>query len=312
VPKLRWPQVARIALGALLLIGVLLYVNPAQLAQVIVEASPEWLILAGAIVCSTTLIGALNLYLLVAHERDLTFSQFLPLYWIAWAVGLVIPGQVGDVASITALMHRQGHVWKTVLGRSLLDKAVSFAILIGLALYGIERYTELSVPWLPLGFAMAIVALILWALTRGGASTRRAGKALSLVRELSHEITTCWTTMPSRVLLNVGLTIVKVVLTAVAYWSAFCAVGEVDLPIPPFVPLVAVSSVIAYVPVSFNGLGTTEAAGIALFGTLGVGSAVVLGAYLLLRVTVMAIGWIPAAILLSVYRYRTDNVSPKA
>ena len=63
--------------------------------------------------------------------------------------------------------------------------------------------------------------------------------------------------------------------------------------------LVTVSLLVAYIPVSFNGLGTVEITGILLFSLLGLGEELVLSSYLVLRATVMLIAWMPSLLILA-------------
>ena len=65
------------------------------------------------------------------------------------------------------------------------------------------------------------------------------------------------------------------------------------------VPLVSACALVAYVPVSFNGIGTVEMAGVFVFGHLGIPGAGVLAAILCLRLIVIALAWIPASLWLA-------------
>jgi hypothetical protein len=98
---------------------------------------------------------------------------------------------------------------------------------------------------------------------------------------------------PARVLLNIGLTVLKVVVTGIAYWAMFNALGETDLTVLRVVVLATSAGLIAYLPISINGLGTVEAAGIFLFGQAGIGATTVISAYIGLRVLVLGIAWVP-------------------
>jgi uncharacterized membrane protein YbhN (UPF0104 family) len=311
MPRIRsWAGVVRVVFGVGLLGALVYYVDPASVFPLFSKIAPHWLAAASICIVLATLIGALNLYLLLGHDRRLAFAAMLPLYWVSWAVGLVVPGQVGDVASITALMHRRGYVWQAVLSRSLLDKFISFVVLSGFALAGIG-------PWLTTGFfvyaTVGVVAIIavMYFTWRVQKSTERTlfAKAWRLVRSLVDEISRCCAETPGRVALNFVLSIVKVLFVGVAYWSVFHALGSGDVPLLRVVVLAAASSLVAYIPLSFNGIGTVEVAGIALFSSLGISSASVLAAYLLLRVTVMILAWLPAAVWLLFSRQQSTGQS---
>ncbi len=59
-----------------------------------------------------------------------TFLSFLRIYWIAWAVGLVSPGQVGDLATVGTNLSRRGVDWRGTVGRSLLDKGITLSVML--------------------------------------------------------------------------------------------------------------------------------------------------------------------------------------
>ncbi len=46
-------------------------------------------------------IGALGLHLLLNAEGKLPLRAFLPVFWTSWAIGLVLPGQIGDYKGST-------------------------------------------------------------------------------------------------------------------------------------------------------------------------------------------------------------------
>jgi len=67
----------------------------------------------------------------------------------------------------------------------------------------------------------------------------------------------------------------------------------------PNVTIVAISSgLVAYLPLSANGIGTVEMAGAGLFGEIGVSLPVVLSMYVLLRLANILLAWVPAALLM--------------
>jgi uncharacterized membrane protein YbhN (UPF0104 family) len=93
------------------------------------------------------------------------------------------------------------------------------------------------------------------------------------------------------------LTSVKIGAIGVAYWALFLALGfSEDLFV--IIPLVAASSIVAYAPVSVNGIGTVEAVGILLFSSVGIPETAVLSAYVTLRFLVLILAWGPAGLWL--------------
>ena len=288
---LRW---LRVTAGVLLLAGLVAYLTPRALLAQVEAAKPAWLMAAAAAILLATVLGTFALFLLVGRDRALPFRGFLGAYWMSWGVGLVVPGQIGDMATLTALMHRRGLHWPTSLGRILLDKAISLVVLGSFAAWELSvRLPGLSkspIAILAVASGLVLVLLMVWIAlrkVRRGDGTGSAIKAtvVETMRSVRHD--------PGRTLANVCLTILKFALIVLAYWCVFQALGQDQLEYQRALPLVATSALVAYIPVSFNGLGTVEFAGIALFGSAGVEQSAVLSAYLLLRVMVLAIAWLP-------------------
>jgi uncharacterized protein (TIRG00374 family) len=292
--------IARILFGVALLGALFYYVNPISVLSLLEQIQPIWILATSVAIVSSTLLGAINLFLLFGGNRNLNFWTFLPLYWTSWAVGLVVPGQVGDLASITTLLHRRGHVWQVVLGRSLLDKLISFVVLITIAFFGIAKWVAVDVvAW----FCLALLAsgtggvyLVIRFRKFAKRGTGLVARALRFLDSMLQQVWEFCTRFPQRVALNFLLTVVKTGLVGVSYWSIFRAFGYVDIQLLQVIPLVAASSLVAYLPVSFNGIGTVEVAGLILFSSLKIADSAVLTAYLVLRVTVMILAWLPAAV----------------
>jgi uncharacterized membrane protein YbhN (UPF0104 family) len=281
----------------------LYYADPLAVGRVLARCDPRWLALAGTCIAASTLLGGYNAFLLVNRGGELTWRQFLPVYWIAWAAGLLVPGQVGDIATTAALLRRHAMDWRHVLGRSVLDKVISLLIIgaLGVAgllvgLYGWPAPARLGAALS--AAAAGLVVLIVLART-GIARGRRVGAGgvrdqfMSVLLELRDTLAE----QPLRIGANFALSIVKAALIGTAYWAALLAMGAETLLWARTVMLASASSLLAYVPVTLNGIGVVEAAGVTLFGRLGVAAAIVLSAYLALRALVILIAGVPALVL---------------
>lgn len=297
----------RLALGLGILALLVAYLGPATLAQHLATADPAWLALAVLVLVVATLIGAVNLYLLLPATGRPPLPGFVGLFWIAWAVGLVVPGQVGDMGTIAVGLRRRGYAWHTAIGRNLLDKGLSLAVLAALATWGLWRWFGPAKALAALGalgaggFLAALGAL--WLV--GTLSERlalRARQALDLGVAALADARVTARLYPGLVALNAALTVVKFALVTAAYGCVMGSIGVRGVAVADLLSVVAASSLIAYIPVTANGVGTAEAVGIALFGALGVPAAAVLSAYILLRLLVMALAWVPVGLWLAFAR----------
>ena len=303
----RWRWL-RLVIGLLVLAGLIAYLTPRALLAQLKSVDPTWLLAAVVAILVSTMIGSYALYLLISRDRALHYRRFLGAYWMSWGVGLVVPGQIGDVAMLTVLMQRRGLHWPTSLGRSLLDKLISLAVLCGFTAWGLFSLLPAArvIPaQIGIGAAaLCLTGLAMWFLFRHARGGEQNGNRLLVaVRTTAGEIANSALQHPGRTTANVALTVLKFSLVVLAYWCVFRALGQDQLEYLRALPLVAVSALVAYIPVSFNGLGTVEFAGIWLFGAVGIAKAAVLSAYLLLRVMVLTIAWLPVSVALLTGRH---------
>lgn len=292
--------------GVFLVLLLCWHFGIAQIAINFGTMDAGYLAIAVLLIGLGTLLGAANLYLLLevgpARPR---FRAFLPAYWTSWAIGLVFPGQIGDVASLALLLKRHGLALHATLARSTADKVISLILMSAFGLYGISQLhvaAEISPgqTWPVMAAIVACLLAIAMGLIKIAAARFPAGMAI--VTKTWKELLALVTENPLRLLANMGLTVVKIILAGAAYWSMFRALGHPAVTLAEVTPLVAASSLIAYVPVSLNGLGTAEAMGVILFASLQLTPATVLAGYLALRISGLLLAWVPALIWLALAR----------
>lgn len=302
-------------IGLGLLVLLIWHYDPRLIFQKMSTMSPPWVLLAGACILGSGLLGAVNVFLFVGRDRKLALADFLPLYWVSWAVGLIAPGQVGDLASIGFLLRRHSLSLAKVLGRAVLDKAISLFVMLGFAIAGLVIFVHdltATLDWL-LWFAMFIslggtVVYLTRARWEEIFDASKPGPIGALARMMT-ELVQTMRQAPTRVLFNVGLTVTKLIVTGTAYWAMFYALGETDLPMLRVIVLATMAGLIAYLPISINGLGTVEAAGLFLFGQVGIGATTVISAYIGLRVLVLGIACGPALGWWVLSVRRTDSLT---
>lgn len=259
--------------------------------------------MAGISISASTLLGAFGMFVIVSKDQDLLFRRFLPVYWSSWAVGLVVPGQIGDLASISYLLKRWGFDWEAILARSLVDKVITFIIMIIIAVYGLtfietdQLFLRKSTLFFIIGISIVFFLLVYnWRHLKKLLKNREL-KFISLIEFVFEEVTNTFYNHPLLVTANSVITVLKITLIGSAYWFIFKALGNMDLSLWEVVPLMAASSLIAYLPISFNGLGTVELTGILLFSSIGISESTILSAFLLLRILVFMLAWLPAGLI---------------
>ncbi len=301
------PTYYRLLLGLIgfTLIGILIwYFGLKNIYAQLAALEMRWVLTSLACLILSTCIGAINAYILLPQGIEITFPKFLILYWTAWAIGLVIPGQVGDVATIGVLLRKRVINIAQIMGRVVLDKAISLVLMVVFAIFGVMSLPGLVV-WDLRALLWIVVVMVVGAVAIHTQRPRlsqifdagRPGLAGG-IRRGADEFFRALRQHRFLVAININLTALKIGLTGLAYWAAFAALGHLELPWLQVAMLAVAAGLVAYLPLSINGFGTVEIAGIALFTQVGLSAVTVLSAYLLLRAIVYTLAWVPAGIWL--------------
>ncbi len=282
------------ALIGLCILGTLLYfAGGTDVLAAVRRCTPAAIAGSAAAIVVGTVLGAWNVYRIAGLQAAMPFARFLPVYWRSWAVGITMPSQVGDLlATLWQLRGRTGSL-AFIAGRLLADKAVTLGAVLALAamLPVVTGQARLSLS-LALLAGLALAALAAYASLRWGA--RRAarwrwGARLQPVLAAAVELPF------DAVALNATVTLAKTLLSGLAYWFLLHAMVVNAPGIPATVVVSQSAGLVAYLPVSFNGIGTVELSAIALFQAINLNSAAVLSAYLIMRAITLAAAWLPAA-----------------
>lgn len=295
-----WVRLALYTVTGGLFAWLLWHIDTKQMLSLLMGIEPWTAVASAVLLMATTLIGSFNLYLFIGRDKRLSFSQFLPVYWFSWAFGLLVPGQVGDIASLSWLLRRYSLPASVSLGRAGLDKLISAIIMLTVAGVGLMLLFAgqvFRIQLLPLVFVLGIIVLILIVVAyirrqQIAGLVGRPGYMGVLVRIL-REIVRTVRFSPRSMVLNVMLTLIKVFLTGFAYWLVLHGLGAPDLAVMEVAIIATAAGLIAYLPISVNGLGTVEVTGLFLFGQVGVPAETVLAAYILLRGLILLLAWAP-------------------
>lgn len=283
----------------LTLLGLCLMAWALQLAGIgmvmTVIGSMNPLSIAGAAlaVVAGTILGARNLYDIAELRGILGFPSFLGIFWRSWAIGISLPGQVADMFSTAWQLkrYRASHL-PFIASRILADKVITVACMAATAAcipFFTGRATGASTLWALTG--MLAAGLAGWLGARH--LRNRLTPAASGWRFVRVILDAAGTPVPL-VLRNLGVTLLKMALTGLAYWLLL---RETSLVAPSYLATTTIAhgaGLVAYVPVSFNGLGTVEVSAMALFALIGLPGQSVLGVYLVLRGLTLTIAWLPS------------------
>lgn len=208
---------------------------------------------------------ALRSYVLLGAQRaQIPFFSFVRLYATSFAIGLVTPGRMGEVARIP-LMKTYGVGLQAAVSNLVLDRAYDVVGFLCFGLVVTPFFVDipfLGAYWLLIPVALALVG-VLWRLDFiMGILSRRILSRLSakVTQHLSGFI------VPDRREQRraVMLTVLRIALGGVVYWFAARAVG-----LHPGLALSAMALVggvlASFIPLSFMGIGIRDAALLIVF-----------------------------------------------
>ncbi len=297
----RWLLLLLVGAAVLILGAQIVVIGPRAISRILVQIDGVWACLALLAIVIGGVIGGINSWVLVAQPEGVPIGKFLAHYWTGWAVGQVAPGQIGDTLTISALLKGHNIPLKRSLAGLGIDKVLSLLVSLAAVCALPLILVGMHASWITLSVLLLSVVLALVMPQLGRIEQRlRLAIRYHKVREALEMVGNAGRLVDERplaVAANLLVSVVKLGVTGFAFW---CGLRAVQLPLPlnelPAITVCAASAgLIAYLPLSLNGIGTVEATGIVLFGALGLPPAAVLAAYLLLRCATLLAAWGPAA-----------------
>lgn len=287
-------QLGRGPLGLVIGLAILGYcsyrIGPEAILQSLRQVELPFLAFAILLISCWVLLGALNIRTMLTPLAKVEYAKVLRAYSNANMVALIMPGQVGDVIIVKFFRNLNIPVAQGITLFAT-DKVVTLFWYTAFALYGFylaKLWRPLTLLFqgqghsLPLAFGgIAILGVLLLFCSRPILSlfSARIRNWLALARTYLQKAR-------KAILLNIAITLARVVVMGGAYWLTIRAYG----PSPTFMQALCfaiIAGLVAYVPVSFNGLGTVEAALIYLFNSAGIDSAPVISMAITMRIEVI-------------------------
>ena len=278
--------ILRLMIGILLFSFLIWNVSIEKLIDSLAQVSLPYFFLAISYQYASIFLGSFNQYILFSAFSNLSYKTYFFAYFKAYAIGLLLPGQIGD-ASIALFLKSEGLYYSQTLSVYIMDKFLTFILYVSVLfifLGEIMGYpsTIILLLIIALGFLMVIAFYIIVSLSSSFPVSWQENRLMRFIHNLSSQLIFFAKHHPFLLLINFLLTLLKLglvmfcyhaMLTAMAYSLSVWKVGLAALA----------SGIIGYIPISIQGLGTVEAVALMNFKTLGVTQPDVLVCYLLLR-----------------------------
>lgn len=203
--------------------------------------------------------------------------------------GAVLPGRVGDL-SLPPILHRRGVPMATGAAVLVLNKAVSFVVIVVAAGAAFTFLIGDS------GMAARVAAVGVLAIG-GGAAGLWAMNRVPMLHRVRDRLTEVPRTRPLALISACGVTSLSLVVIATAIASPI--VGGAPVPWHMVLGIHAIGMMASQVPVSIGGLGVRETVVVALFSQIGADPARVAAAYLAMSAISILVGGITLLVRLA-------------
>jgi uncharacterized protein (TIRG00374 family) len=275
-------QAGRIAVSAVL-IAILLYrISPGKLARNLEDLDPYWIVAAFAVFLASSVLGAVQWHVLLrAGGVAIPFGRTFRLYFTGLFFNNLLPTNVGGDAFKIYDVVKVGHDPHKVFAITLLDRIFGITGLCLLALIAsivLLRYDNTpNLPIYILIFAGCILPVILLAFNRKISSPVRRlfsdirlwglGERFALVFSHLGSFRSLKSLLGNVIVLTLTIQFLRIATHILVGKALGLRIGGPEyIQFFVFVPLLGL---VMMLPISINGLGIREGAGILLFTQIG-------------------------------------------
>jgi len=278
-----WTLIAKVALSVALMVLLFSRIPLHEVLAAIRGARMEWLLAAFGLLIMSNLIGAFQWErLLRAVDVRIPFWKVCAYYHVGLFFNNFLPSNIGgDIARVLDAS-RHGPNRASVVSTVIMDRLIGTVALAGMALVttlpAINRF-HLSLVYFALVAFFALSVVLVWAIFHPGllpaverVLARIGFQALKPhLDELAERIRHF---RDKRGLFARLLIVAFVVqMSRIGVHALVARSLHLDIPFTYFLLFVPMLAVIVSLPISLNGIGVREGAGVVLFGLVGVGRA---------------------------------------
>ncbi len=282
----KYKHLLKIIVSLAILVAIFLKVG---IKETLVHLKNADLTFVGLIVCFqiiTLVLGAANIFILAQKMRkDITFMGVFKDYLMIWPIGLFFPSKISDIGMVYLLKKRNIEMGKAIAAM-IVDNTITLWVIALFSLVGVYAFYGLK-GTLAVGI-LIIIGMILGAfsvssyardfvkrviLKKKAIYFKGFSKGLA---ELNED--------KGRLVINVFLTILKLMSIFFTYYLAFLAINK-SIGFLQIIQVTSLSRLATLLPITINGLGLKEGIAIYFFSILGVSGSIVLSASLIVTIT---------------------------
>jgi len=293
------PKLIKIIISLLILLILIKIVGPEKLLEIILNINLIYIIPVVIIYILTFFIAAWNINILLnGIKTKIVFKKLLRYTIISWSLGLVSPGKIGDFSMVYFLKKEKVKIGSG-FGIVLIDKAITLFVLLLFALLTtviLLTKKDFFIVLVIIILAFFGTIIILNKKTREIIRHKILGKYSKNFKGFYKTIEFIIKNNKKELTYNFLVTILKWVISGINVLFIFLGLGASGNLV--LITLISASLIIFnLVPITFHGIGLKEAAGIYLYGLIGISGEVVIVTYIIFNILAYSVAAISSYFL---------------
>ena len=296
----------KVSIAAIILLFLFRKIGISKIVETISKTTHIQIFISIAYVLMLIILGALNFALLLKIiKRKIKFIILLKCYVISWSIGFFSPGKIGEF-SIVYLLKKRGVPFGEGSAIAIIEKLESITSLAIMGLLGLIIFEK--------KFTLEIITLVTIALIITSTLVI-SNKFRYFIRKyilrgyakLFNGFSGAISEIKKNPLIIISLLAVsmKFIITALATKMVF-QIYSINIPFLSVLAITAITSLVAFIPISISGLGVRESIAVYLYKQIGVNSAYALTTQLIFTIFVYLI-----AALMLIWRVNKLNKREK-
>ena len=279
--------ITRIGLGLTILTVLFYTIGIKAVVSHLAKADITLVAVAAVFFWLGILIGAGNFMMLAwPVNRSIRYFEFVRIFSLSWAISLFLPSRIGEL-SLIYYLKKDGIEMGKAAALFLIDKMITTAIIVTLAVFGFFLFfpeTNAAFTVLLILLGAGILGLLVFLepvrmFTRRHVLRSYAGRFDKFLDTFIYYVKN----HKARLSLNFCISVVKWFVLTWFMWFLFKSIG-VSLDLFTLMEIQAMLVIVALVPITLNGLGVRESAGVFLYSQVGVNAEAAAAFFLLLLI----------------------------
>lgn len=269
-------------IGILIIVFLLSKLNFSEIVSILSRANYLFLLFAILIYIFTFILIAYGLKALFDSIEPIRFKAWLKYYLITFSFGLILPGQAGTFSLIYFLKRDKFSIGSTT-ALVIIDKLITLLVFGIISIFGLFSFINTTGIYLGILIMCLFLFLGLFIFSKTGRNIlkRMLGKYSVKFANFSSTFKNLVMYNKSQLLINLLITFLRLFFTGLLIVIIFKSLSY-DVPLIYTIIISSMTLIVSLIPLTPNGLGIRESAGLLLFNRLGIPFEATLAMYLII------------------------------